>query len=84
MEFATARGLVAILGDHIASHQAWMRRACAIGLGAGTQALTPGPAMPAFGEPDDAFRALMMGAGWLLNLTVAEWLIRAPSKCQPG
>jgi uncharacterized membrane protein len=82
MMFATACGLVAILGGHVTSHQAWMRRAYAIGLGAGTQALILGPAMLMFGEPDDASRALMMGAGWLLNLTVAEWLIRAPSRCR--
>lgn len=80
MIFATARGLVAILGGHVTSHQAWMRRAYAIGLGAGTQALILGPAMLMFGEPGDACRALMMGAGWLLNLAVAEWLIRAPSR----
>lgn len=76
MMFATARGLLAIRRGHLADHQAWMRRAYAIGLGAGTQALILGPAMLVFGEPDDASRALMMGAGWLLNLTVAEWLIR--------
>jgi uncharacterized membrane protein len=79
MVFATARGLAAIRGGHVASHQAWMRRAYAIALGAGTQALILGPAMLMFGEPDDARRALMMGAGWLLNLTVAEWLIRTRS-----
>jgi uncharacterized membrane protein len=80
MMFATARGLHAILGGDVAKHQAWMRRAYAIGLGAGTQALILGPAMLLFGEPDDSCRGLMMGAGWLLNLTVAEWLIRTPSR----
>lgn len=80
MMFATARGLVAILGGDVTSHQAWMRRAYAIGLGAGTQALILGPAILMFGEPDDASRALMMGGGWLLNLSVAEWLIRASTR----
>jgi hypothetical protein len=42
-----------------------------------------GPAMLLFGEPDDTSRALMMGAGWMLNLIVAEWLIRAPSHRRP-
>ena len=83
MMFATARGLVAIFGGHVASHQAWMRRAYAIGLGAGTQALILGPAMLLFGEPDDTSRALMMGAGWVPHLMVAEWLIRAPSHRRP-
>lgn len=72
MMFATARGLFAIVGGQFTSHQAWMRRAYAIGLGAGTQALLLGPAMLLFGEPDDTSRALMMGAGWMLNLIVAE------------
>lgn len=84
MLFAIARGLVAILGGRLASHQAWMRRAYAIGLGAGTQALMLGPAMLAFGEPADGLRAMMMSAGWLLNLAVAEWLIRAPSTSWPA
>lgn len=79
MVFATTRGLMAILGGNVESHQAWMRRAYAIGLGAGTQALILGPAMLMFGQPDDMPRALMMGAGWVLNLVVAESLIRAPS-----
>jgi len=61
-----------------------MRRAYAIGVGADTRALIPGPAMLVFGELDDTFRALMMGAGWLLNLAVAEWLIRAPSRRWPA
>lgn len=84
MMFATARGLVAILGGDLAKHQAWMCRAYAIGLGAGTQALILGPAILMFGEPGDACRTLMMGAGWLLNLTVAERLIRASAKRRPG
>ncbi len=77
MVWATASGLVAIHGGHVAAHQAWMRRAYAIGLGAGTQALLLGPAILLFGEPDGTGRALMMGAGWVLNLAVAEWLIRS-------
>jgi len=76
---ATARGVLAILGGQLALHQAWMRRAYAIALGAGTQALILGPAMLLFGEPGATSRALMMGAGWGLNLLVAEYLIRAPS-----
>jgi len=79
----TACGLVAIRGGHLAQHQAWMQRTYAIGLGAGTQALILGTAMLLWGEPGATGRALMMGAGWVLNLAVAEWLIRAGRRAQP-
>jgi uncharacterized membrane protein len=77
MVLAIALGVVAILRRNIESHQAWMRRAYAIGLGAGTQALIQIPPLLLLGEPNDMSRALMMGAGWVLNVVVAEWLIRA-------
>lgn len=58
------------------SHGAWMTRAYAIGLGAGTQVLTHLPWFLLVGKPDEASRAVMMGAGWILNLAFAEWIIR--------
>ena len=76
MALAIVLGCLAILRRDVVRHQAWMRRACAIGLGAGTQALIQIPPLLIIGEPDDLSRALMMGAGWVLNLAVAEWLIR--------
>lgn len=69
-------GVAAIRRRDFARHGAWMIRAYAIGLGAGTQVLTHLPLLffPTFlGEPT---RALAMGAGWVVNLAVAEWLIR--------
>jgi uncharacterized membrane protein len=62
-------------GD-VERHQAWMRRAYAIGQGAGTQALTQIAPILLFGALDHMSKALMMGAAWLINLGVAEWLIR--------
>ena len=53
-----------------------MRRAYAIGQGAGTQALTQLPLLLTFGKPDELNLALLMGGAWVLNLAVAEWLIR--------
>jgi uncharacterized membrane protein len=56
-------------------HGAWMRRAYAIGLGAGTQVFTH---LPWFLMPDlrgELSRALMIAAGWVVNLAVVEWLI---------
>jgi hypothetical protein len=54
-----------------------MIRAYAIGLGAGTQVLTHLPwFLLAEGKPGEGPRAVMMGAGWLINVIVAEWIIR--------
>src|SRR4051812_29920808 len=59
------------------SHGEWMIRAYAIGLGAGTQVLTH---LPWFllvgGKPGELPRGVMMGAGWAINVVVAEWVIR--------
>jgi uncharacterized membrane protein len=71
-------GLAAIRGRDIASHRAWMTRAYALGLGAGTQAFTVGLGEAVLGS--GVVRTdLMMGAGWVVNLAVAEWFIRRPS-----
>lgn len=70
-------GLAAIRRRDIAAHRAWMVRAYAIGLGAGAQVLTEGLGGAVFGTgvlADD----LAKGAGWVINLAVAEWVIRAP------
>ena len=69
-------GLAAILRRDIPRHRAWMIRGYAIGLGAGTQVLTNVPWILIFGTPDGLSRDLLMGAGWAINLAVAEWIIR--------
>ncbi|MFC7592984.1 DUF2306 domain-containing protein [Nonomuraea antimicrobica] len=69
-------GLAAVRRRDIRRHRAWMIRAYAIGLGAGTQALTQGVWFAAYGPPDAFTRALLMGAGWAINVAVAEWVIR--------
>ncbi len=53
-----------------------MTRAYAIGMGAATQVLTHLPWFVLVGKPDEPVRAVLMGAGWVLNLTVAELVIR--------
>jgi hypothetical protein len=53
-----------------------MMRGYAIGLGAGTQVFTHVPWFLLFGTPDELTRAILMGAGWVINLVVAEWVIR--------
>jgi len=71
-------GLAAIRRRDVVTHRAWMARAYALALGAGTQAFTVG-----FGEAlvgSGVVRTdLMLGAGWVVNLAVAEWFIRRPS-----
>lgn len=62
-------------GDFV-SHGAWMMRGYAIGLGAGTQVLTHLPWFILVGKPGESSRAFLMGAGWVINLLVAEWIIR--------
>ena len=76
MALSILLGFLAIRQRDVARHQNWMRRAYAIGMGAGTQALTQLPPLLLFGTPDELTLALMMGAAWLVNLGVAEWLIR--------
>jgi len=58
------------------THGAWMMRGYAIGLGAGTQVLTHLPWFILFGKPGESVRAVLMAAGWVINLAVAEWIIR--------
>ena len=58
------------------SHGVWMMRAYAIGLGAGTQVFTHLPWFILLGKPGELPRAVMMGAGWVINVAVAEWIIR--------
>lgn len=69
-------GVAAIRRRDIARHRAWMARAYAIGLGAGTQVLTHLPWILLFGQPRGFGRVLLMLAGWLINLAVAEWALR--------
>jgi uncharacterized membrane protein len=68
----------AIRRRNILAHQAWMIRAYALAAGAGTQLFTQGISEPAFGT-GDLPKALSMTSGWLINVAVAEWIIRRPS-----
>ncbi|MGZ3456075.1 MAG: DUF2306 domain-containing protein [Polyangiales bacterium] len=66
-------GLVAALRRDFDAHRVWVMRGYALGIGAGTQLLTNVPWMLAVGEPRGTARAVLMGAGWGINLAVAEW-----------
>ncbi len=68
-------GFAAIRRRDIPHHRAWMMRGYALGLGAGTQVFTH---LPWFLFPSiqgELARTLCMGAGWAINLAVAECCI---------
>jgi uncharacterized membrane protein len=69
-------GVQAVRRRDFVSHGAWMTRAYAIGLGAGTQVLTHLPWFIFAGKPGETARTVLMGAGWVINVIVAEWIIR--------
>jgi hypothetical protein len=74
----------ALVVHDYSAHGAWMTRAYAIALGAGTQVLTTLPWVLIVGHaPDEATRAVLMGAGWVINLAVAEYVIRRRSHRRP-
>ena len=53
-----------------------MLRGYALGMGAGTQLFTNLPWVLLVGPADTATFAVLMGAGWAINVGVAEWIIR--------
>jgi uncharacterized membrane protein len=68
-------GVTAVRRRDIAGHRAWMTRAYALALGAGTQVFTLSIGEPIIGA-SDLSTALLQAAGWAINLAVAEWIIR--------
>lgn len=72
-------GLVAIRRRHFAGHRAWMIRGYAIGMGAGTQFFTQAAWLVSVGPLTMSSKTGTMAAGWLINVVVAEWIIRRRS-----
>ena len=60
-------------------HRAWMIRAYALALGAGTQVFTKGIGPAVFGTSQLTLD-LSLGAAWVINLAVAEYVIRRPGR----
>jgi uncharacterized membrane protein len=84
MLVSIALGLDAVRRRDFKTHGAWMIRGYAIGMGAGTQVLTHLPWFILVDlHPGETPRTVMMGAGWVINLAVAEWIIRRRSRV-PG
>ena len=72
-------GFISIRKRDVNQHQAWMTRAYAIGMGAGTQVLTGMAGALILGKVNQFENALLMGAAWVINLAIAEWSIRKDS-----
>ena len=64
-------GLAAIRRGDVVTHRAWMTRAYALALGAGTQVFTEGIGGAVFGHSPLALDA-SRGAAWVVNLAIAE------------
>ncbi len=71
-------GVTAIRRRDIDAHRAWMIRAYALAVAAGTQPFTQGIGEGLFGT-SDLSTALSVSSGWIINAAVAEWVIRRPS-----
>ncbi len=84
MLLAILLGVDAIRRRNFAQHGDWMLRGYAIGMGAGTQVLTGMVGAMIVGPPSEISRALLMGAAWVINLAVAEWIIRRRSVKVPS
>lgn len=76
MAVCIARGVCTILRREIRSHRAWMTRAYALALGAGTQVFTHIPFLLIEDFHTETGRNIAMGAGWAINALVAEWALR--------
>ncbi|WP_104176336.1 DUF2306 domain-containing protein [Arthrobacter sp. Y81] len=68
-------GLAAVRRRDFVRHSAWMTRAYAIAVGAGTQAFVSIPWLLLVGPTDVPTRAVLLGAGWVINVAVAEYVI---------
>lgn len=78
----TLLGVRALLRGQFARHGSWMLRTYAIGMGAGTQVLLFIPWALFVGDSTVTERAWLMGAGWGLNLLVAEVLLRRRTRVE--
>jgi uncharacterized membrane protein len=66
----------AIVRRKFSVHGAWMTRAYALGVAAGTQAIFLIPVSMILGSTHELGRAVAMSTAWLVNLGVAELVIR--------
>lgn len=83
MVLSIVLGIDAIRRRAYVAHGEWMIRAYALGLGAGTQVLTHLPwFILADEKPGKLPRAVMMGSAWVINIVIAEVIIRRGKRPQ--
>jgi uncharacterized membrane protein len=70
-------GFTAVRRRDIAAHRAWMIRAYALAVAAGTQVFTQSVGEGVFGT-SDLSTGISVSSGWAINAAVAEWAIRRP------
>jgi uncharacterized membrane protein len=75
-------GIRAIVQRKFSVHGAWMTRAYAIGVGAGTQAIFLIPMSLVLGSSHELGRAITMALAWIANLAVAEFAIRRRARLE--
>lgn len=76
-------GLVAVLRRDFVRHSAWMTRAYALGVAAGTQTIVLAFWISSVGPTNPGTRAVLMGAAWVINLAVSEYVIRRRGRQLP-
>lgn len=79
MAAAIVLGLTAIRRCDITAHRAWMIRAYALAVAAGTQAFTQGIGEAIFGTSQLGI-AVSVSSGWVINAAIGEWVIRRPTR----
>lgn len=82
MAVAIVLGIFAIKRRDFVAHGAWMTRAYALGIAAGTQAVVLAIWILSVGPVTAVTDALLMAAAWLINAGVAELVIRR--RAQPA
>jgi uncharacterized membrane protein len=78
LAFSIVLGVSAVRRGHVTAHRAWMIRAYALAVAAGTQVFTQGIGEGLFGT-SDLSTGISVASGWIINAAIAEWLIRRPS-----
>jgi len=76
-------GILAIGRRNFAAHGAWMTRAYALGIAAGTQAIVLAIWILSVGPVDSLTDAVLMAAAWGINAAVAELVILRRAQPRP-
>ena len=69
-----------VIQKNIAKHRAFMIRAYAIAINAGTLPFIYIPIMIVYGVAPPLIEDAIQVTGWIVNLSVAEWIIRRQPK----